>query len=104
MCIALDFPSHVRHEILLKMTVQNVVEENVKGKLLIQKLEVEGTCKNPQIVIARLKKDRRLEEELLRVRVRENKNFVKGMEIQCRHLQADLWEFVGRCPRSRGRW
>lgn len=39
----------------------------------------------------------------VRVFVRSNKNFIPGMKILCRHRERDLWDLVGRCPRSRGR-
>jgi len=44
------------------------------------------------------------EKGMVRVRVRNNEKFTHGMEMQCRHLQKDLWELIGRCPRYRGRW
>ena len=40
----------------------------------------------------------------VRVRVRNNKNFVRGMEIPCRQIQGEVWELIGRCPRFRGKW
>ena len=42
--------------------------------------------------------------EILRVRVKDNENFVLGMEIPARHVAQDLWELVGKCPRRRGKW
>jgi hypothetical protein len=42
------------------------------------------------------------------VRVKDNRNFVIGMTIQARDLApaggGTLFDFVGRCPRGRGRW
>lgn len=42
------------------------------------------------------------------VRVHDNRNFLPGMTIQARDLApaggGKLWDFVGRCPRGRGRW
>jgi len=36
----------------------------------------------------------------MRVRVRENHNFIPGIWIPCEQIQDDLWEFKGVCPRS----
>ena len=44
------------------------------------------------------------EGEQIRVMVNSSENFILGMEIRAKHLQEDLYELVGRCPRSRGRW
>ena len=58
--------------------------------------------RNQRIVEAK-KKDGRV----VRVRVRDNKNFVAGMEIRARHIPADFEDMMtleGRCPRWRGRW
>ncbi|MBM4165239.1 MAG: hypothetical protein FJ222_12485 [Lentisphaerae bacterium] len=41
---------------------------------------------------------------LVRVRVRNSVNFVKGMRIPVRLLNGDLYELARRCPRWRGRW
>lgn len=46
---------------------------------------------------------------ILRVRVRDSKNFVrmvngKPMELKARHLNADLYELATPCPRWKGRW
>lgn len=38
-----------------------------------------------------------------RVRVRDSALITIGMEITVRHVQADLWKYVGRLPRFRGR-
>jgi len=78
-----------------------------------QTLKVLALTRNKQIVTALF-----TEEELkpkgstfqgdrpgiARVRVRDSKNFVPGMTMLCRHLQRDLWELIGRCPRFKGRW
>jgi len=57
--------------------------------------------KGKQYLCDRLTKDGK---PWVRVRVRNNVKFRKGMKMDCRHVQADLWEFVGRGPRSKGRW
>lgn len=46
-------------------------------------------------------------KNVVRVRVQNSANFVrfvhgKPMAIQARHIQADYYELVGRCPRRRG--
>lgn len=40
----------------------------------------------------------------VRVRVRTTEKFCEGMRMVCQHVEEDLWEFDGRCPRWRGRW
>lgn len=40
----------------------------------------------------------------IRIRVRDGRNFTKGMAVRVEHLGADLYQLVGRCPRSKGRW
>ena len=41
----------------------------------------------------------------VRLRVKDTTMFVHGMDVPgCRHVEADLYEFAGRQPRSRGRW
>ena len=48
-------------------------------------------------------------KNIVRVRVRDNKNFLrfvheKPMELKARHLNADLYELATACPRWIGRW
>jgi DNA-directed RNA polymerase beta subunit len=74
------------------------VDEKKAAAPAEQELTVQALTRNGQIVMATRG------EELVRVRVRESRHFVAGMKMTCRHLQADLWELVGRCPRFRGRW
>lgn len=40
----------------------------------------------------------------VRVRVKSNVNFVRGMTITVRPVDVGLYELVGRCPRYRRRW
>ncbi|MDD8011882.1 MAG: hypothetical protein PHX05_00190 [Acidobacteriota bacterium] len=46
-------------------------------------------------------------EEII-IRVRNNQNFLPGMQIERAQLQqppgGNMWDFVGRLPRGRGRW
>jgi len=55
-------------------------------------------CRNRHLVFAKHG------DQVVRVKVRSNKNFRAGMTFKARHLQEDLWELEGRCPRFRGRW
>ncbi len=41
--------------------------------------------------------------EMARCRVKDSSKFVPGQELPARHVQADLWEFVGPHPRKKGR-
>jgi len=61
-------------------------------------LVMEKTCRNRRIIICRKG------EDPVRVRVRNSRNFRKGMKVKARLISADLYELVGRCPRFRGRW
>jgi hypothetical protein len=58
--------------------------------------------KNPHIIEAK----RPGSDEILRVRVRDNRNFMPGMEIRARQDEhyPDVFVLVGRTPRYRGRW
>jgi hypothetical protein len=40
----------------------------------------------------------------IRVRVRDSKNFMVGMEIKARRIRDDFFIFEGRCPRWKGRF
>jgi len=44
------------------------------------------------------------DKRLVRVKVRDSKNFLPGMRLPCRHLQDDLYELARACPRWRGVW
>lgn len=61
-------------------------------------LRVRHVVKNPRMILATDG------QAVLRVRVADSKNFLPGMAIRCRHIQADLYELATACPRSRGRW
>ena len=57
--------------------------------------------KNPQFLEALLG------GQPITVRVNNNANFLPGMIIQSRQLamkRPQLFDFIGRCPRARGRW
>lgn len=59
---------------------------------------VTALTRNRQILMAEI------DGETCRVRVRSSENFVAGMQLTVQHIDEDLYEFTGRCPRSRGRW
>jgi hypothetical protein len=40
----------------------------------------------------------------VRVRVQDNRNFGPGMEMVCRHVDRDLWEYTGSLPRGFRSW
>jgi hypothetical protein len=41
----------------------------------------------------------------VRLKVRDTEKYVVGMMVPgCRQIEADLWVYAGREPRSRGRW
>lgn len=42
--------------------------------------------------------------EIVRIRVRDNSHFMKGMECQVRRVEGDIYELCGRAPRYRGKW
>lgn len=63
--------------------------------------------RNSHIIEALLPSDPKSPSQMVvRVRVRDNKNFMPGMEIRARRDEAypDVYVLVGRTPRYRGRW
>jgi hypothetical protein len=60
-------------------------------------------------VVKIFEKNRRLlrgelaDGSMVRVRVKDNVNFVPGMEIPCIHQSLDLWCLNGRLPQARGK-
>lgn len=57
-----------------------------------------GVCTNARILLC--KKG----EDVVRVQVRSNRNFVPGMAVPAVHEQGDLYRLEHACPRWRGRW
>jgi len=57
-----------------------------------------GDEQNPAIA------SKHMQGKKVRVRVPNNKHFVKGMEMSVRPLHGDLFEISGRVPRFRGKW
>jgi hypothetical protein len=83
-----------------KARLSRSVRETVPISLLITSLR---PPKNPHIIEAVTKDNG---SESVRVRVRDNKNFLLGMEIRARQDEEypDVFALVGRTPRYRGRW
>ncbi|MEO0797362.1 MAG: hypothetical protein AAFX93_19595 [Verrucomicrobiota bacterium] len=44
------------------------------------------------------------EHDPVRVRVRSNENFVRGMTFKAQLQNNGTWSMLGRCPRYRGKW
>lgn len=68
------------------------------ARVLVKKL-----CQNPRMMLARRIGDA-VEFPALLVRVKDNANFMPGMEIEVIDCGNGLWQFRGRLPRSRGRF
>jgi len=102
--------------------------EAVEEAPAVKLLEAPWACPEAVLVVERLTKNRRIllakiddlwiaehgygffhsigtdPRGLMRVRVRETKNFINGMPVECRHVQLDLWECTARMPRWKGRY
>jgi len=57
---------------------------------------------NRRIVLACHERD--LSGPVLRVKVKDNVNFIPRMELRVKHQEGTLYVLVGRCPRFRGRY
>lgn len=69
----------------------------------------ESAKKEVRVAVTRFTRNHQImmaehEGQEIRVRVNSSRNFLIGMEIPVAHVQEDLWELIGRCPRARGRW
>jgi hypothetical protein len=86
------------------MVVKDVVEEPVergRGRAEVE-LEVIRVGPNPRIVVCRYKL---LAEELLvKLKVKSNAKFVRGMKIRMEEQEGEEWEYHGILPRHKGRW
>ena len=62
--------------------------------------------KNPRILVCHRPGDDGTDPtKLVTVRVRDNLNFLPGMELQANQTtQAGVFDLVGSTPRARGRW
>lgn len=70
---------------------------------VMRSIRVDGTCPNPRILMGHFVDDG--ETVKVRVRVRDARNFVRGMTIEsCRMVQSTLYSYEGRLPRLKGRW
>ena len=69
-------------------------------------LPLPGDWHNRKLILAELTD--RPELGAQRICVNDNKNFrwnpENPLEFKAEHLQADLWQLIGRCPRWPGRW
>lgn len=77
-------------------------EAPIRGLSSGELLEVTRPTRNHQLVMAVVCAKPSLGE--VRVRVRDNTNWTGGMLLRATHVDADLYEFEGPMPRSRGRW
>lgn len=60
---------------------------------------------NPRIIEAHFAdKNPADRANILRIRVRDNSNFTRGMEVPVRLITGDLYELTGRLPRWRGKF
>lgn len=91
--------------VVLSPSGVKILEERLKAAVPAPKAQPElvtavvtGLTTNQQVFYARVQG---LEKQ--RVFCRDTANFIPGMEVPVRHRQADLWEYVGRLPRWRGR-
>jgi hypothetical protein len=80
-------------------------EEDVDMEaLVLRDIVVESVPVNPHLVMGRVRFEDG-DEQVVRVRVRTNQNFIRGMHLRdCRQVELTLWAFDGACPRFRGRW
>jgi hypothetical protein len=68
----------------------------------LRELVVESACPNPKIILCVLDDEKKTR---VRCRVRDGKNFTRGMRISgCRMVQETLYAYEGRLPRIKGRW
>lgn len=93
-------PSERGHAPQVERAVTGAVERLATRREAV--LVVVQVWRNPRIVQCVVKGDAAGEPQ--RVKVRDNKHFIKGMELTAVHEGGDLWSMVGRCPRWRGRW
>jgi hypothetical protein len=79
-------------------------EERPEPVLLV----VWRVCTNSRIVLAHREGTKVGEDgepvELLRIQVRENRNFLKGMRVPAVHESEDVYVLQHACPRWKGRW
>jgi hypothetical protein len=101
MCAMLGLGKAVARRALKEVAAEGVGEKEAgagQGEAVLRVLRL---TRNERIVMAEKKE---APDGELRVRVHSNVNFVPGMELTGKHVQQDLWDLVGRCPRRRGMW
>lgn len=84
--------------------LRNQIQKRLSSEELPEPLEVNESRTlqitkiplNPRMVIC----------DDIRVKVRDNRNFLKGMEVKARPPVGDgrVWVMIGRCPRWRGKY
>lgn len=68
-------------------------------------LVVWNVCHNTRILLAIFPQDHADNPQtIVRIMVKSNKNFVAKMKVRARHIEKDLYELVGACPRWRGKY
>ena len=65
-----------------------------------QEVKITHIPLNPRIVIGQLL------DEVIKVKVRDNRNFIRGMRLSARPPAegSTTWVMIGRCPRWRGKY
>jgi hypothetical protein len=57
---------------------------------------------NHRLLWCHVKTDGKRQQVL--VRVRDNKEFMAGMELEAIEVGRNQWQYTGRMPRRKGRW
>jgi len=111
---ALGHIAYDKHAVLLMMKTfgltpkdAGLTQAELLERVVIDKPKVADT----EIKVMRLGKNRGLlagirleDEQRVTVRVRDNALFVPGMVLDCAMIREGQYEYLGRLPRSRGRW
>jgi len=70
----------------------------------IVRLLVWGCAANKNIVLAHRPEDDPAAPPPCIVRVRDNANFIRGMEVPTQHIRDNYYECTANPPRAKGRW
>ena len=86
-----EIRNHLQRELCAKELSDPLPPADEPTELTITKIPL-----NPKLVIC----------DDIRVRVRENRNFLLGMKVMARPSRDNetIWAMIGRCPRWRGRY
>ena len=86
-----EIRNHLQRELCAKELSDPLPPADEPTELTITKIPL-----NPKLVIC----------DEIRVRVRENRNFLLGMKVMARPSRDNetIWAMIGRCPRWRGRY